>query len=115
MAIAVRLDFPPSMNTYWRYCRGRVFLSQKGREYKKAVAANVTPGPSGLFTGRLGVQLQLSAPNRTQDIDLDNRLKPVFDALEGVLYVNDRQIDKIIVERMPISPGGYCDVIVSEL
>ncbi|MBI1186993.1 MAG: RusA family crossover junction endodeoxyribonuclease [Alphaproteobacteria bacterium] len=33
--------------------------------------------------------------------DLDNIAKPILDALKGVLYVDDRQIDRLLIHRFP--------------
>jgi Holliday junction resolvase RusA-like endonuclease len=61
------------------------------------------------------VQIELVAPNKVRDSDIDNRIKCVLDSLEGLLYVNDSQIDELVVRRLPIAKPGHCDVIVSEL
>ena len=29
--IVLELPFPPSLNTYWRRARGRVYINEKGR------------------------------------------------------------------------------------
>ena len=39
--IELTLPWPPSMNTYWRTFQGRMIISAKGREYRKAVADQV--------------------------------------------------------------------------
>ena len=39
--IEVTLPWPPTVNTYWRVFNGRSILSEKGREYRKAVADQV--------------------------------------------------------------------------
>lgn len=118
MTYAIRLDYPPSMNTYWRRAGHRIYLSAAGRQYKADVAltCNVQCEMQPL-AGRLGVQIELASPNKTRDSDIDNRIKAVLDALEGVAFENDRQIDQLIVKRLPVDVGGdgYADVIVSEL
>jgi crossover junction endodeoxyribonuclease RusA len=39
--IELTLPWPPTVNTYWRNFNGRVLISAKGREYRKAVADQV--------------------------------------------------------------------------
>ena len=39
--IEITLPWPPTVNTYWRTFNGRVLISAKGREYRKAVADQV--------------------------------------------------------------------------
>lgn len=115
---AFRLDYPPSVNTYWRRAGNRIYLSPAGRKYKKDVALSCdVQCHAAPLLGRLGVHIELASPNKTRDTDLDNRLKAILDALEGVAYENDRQIDHLIIKRLPIDAGGdgYADVIVSKL
>lgn len=115
MNFAIRLDYPPTVNTYYRRGGHTMYLSPSGREYKRNAAAALY-GMSPL-TGRIGVQIELAAPNKTRDTDIDNRIKAVCDALQGVAFEDDRQIDQLIVKRLPVDVGGdgYADVIVSEL
>jgi len=119
MNYAVRLDFPPTVNTYYRRHGHVMHLSASGKRYKTvaALGAAVFSGGAKPLTGRLGVQIELSAPNKTRDTDIDNRIKAVLDALQGVAFENDSQIDQLIVKRLPIDLGGdgYADVIISEL
>ena len=115
---AIRLDFPPTVNTYYRRGPKGMYLSKSGRNYKATVKAEVAKSFGAAWVpseARLGVQIELAAPNKTRDSDIDNRVKGVLDSLQGILFVDDGQIDQLIVKRLPIAPGGYCDVIVSEL
>jgi crossover junction endodeoxyribonuclease RusA len=114
---AVRLDFPPTVNTYYRKGPKGMYLSASGRNYKADTKAAIlnTFGDIKPSTARLGVQIELAAPNVTRDTDIDNRIKACLDALQGVLFENDAQVDQLIVRRLPIAPPGYADVIVSEL
>jgi crossover junction endodeoxyribonuclease RusA len=113
---AVRLDFPPSMNTYWRRRGHTTYLSPKGRQYKKAVASRIREefGEVDLITGRVGIAIELCRGDRRK-FDVDNYVKGLCDALNGVIWEDDAQVDVIQVKRGPVSPPGHCDVIVSEL
>lgn len=116
-AYAIRLDYPPTVNTYYRRAGHTVYLSPAGRAYKASVleaACDVCDAP---LRSRIGVQIELSAPNKTRDTDIDNRIKAILDGLEGPAFEDDRQIDQLIVRRLPIDVGGegFADVIVSEL
>lgn len=117
MNYAVRLDFPPTVNHYWKRHGHTIYLSNAGRSYKSESKAAValTLGDIVPSTARIGVQIELAAPNKTRDTDIDNRIKSILDSLSGVLFVDDGQIDELIIKRLPIAPPGYADVIVSEL
>lgn len=114
--IKLNLPFPPSSNTYYRSVKGRVLISKKGRIYKDTVARIVAwqKAAHGL-EGRLKVQVLLFPPDRRKR-DLDNSLKALVDSLEGAgVFVNDSQIDELIIKRMEVTSGGIAEVTVTEL
>lgn len=66
------------------------------------------------FEGRLKVCIELTAPNRRK-FDIDNRIKACLDALQETgLFVDDEQIDELIVKRLHVEPPGCCDVTITE-
>jgi crossover junction endodeoxyribonuclease RusA len=91
------LPFPPSSNRYWRSFRGRVVKSKEARDYQQAVSclANVgaSNGPPTLLTGAVGLELNFYRPQRRGD--LDNRIKVLVDALQGIVYINDSQVSEL--------------------
>ena len=116
MSYAVRLEFPPSINHYWRRWQNRTLLSAAGRQYKVDVQADVlqTLGLVKPLTGRIGVSIELYRKDR-RAYDVDNYAKSVLDSLTGVLFEDDGQVDWLQVKRCEVTPPGFCDVIVSEL
>jgi crossover junction endodeoxyribonuclease RusA len=91
------LPFPPSANRYWRSFRGRIVKSKEARDYQQSVIclANVgaSNGPPTLLTGAVGLQLNFYRPQRRGD--LDNRIKVLVDALQGIAYVDDKQVTEL--------------------
>ena len=115
--LLLELPFPPSLNTYYRNVRGRMLLSAEGRQYKLDVLAHVWTACKGKpvpMTGRLAVDIHLhNRANRSYDID--NRPKAVLDALEeSGVFVNDSQIDRLVVERKEKIKGGSCWVYIKQ-
>lgn len=47
--------------------------------------------------------------------DVDNVLKAVADALQGVCYINDRQVAKSMVERLPPSKPPRTEITIEVL
>ena len=92
-------------NRFWAYD------PPKSAKAKKLVAqyallslqenGNTVFGPE--FTGRLGVSLKCHGARL--NADLDNLYKLVTDALQGLLYRNDSQIDKAEISRHPAHKG----------
>jgi crossover junction endodeoxyribonuclease RusA len=62
------------------------------------------------------LQFQVTLYPRDKRIqDIDNRIKALFDALEGLAYDSDSQIDVLIVQRGEIKKGGGCLVMLEVL
>lgn len=109
--ITLELPYPPSTNRYWRTFRGRTVPSREATLYKKLVKEKV--GERDLCTDNVAVTIQLR-PKITQNgiaskvcIDLDNCLKVLFDALEGTVVENDKQIKSIRADYgQPVRDGG---------
>ena len=94
--IHLRLPTPPSANRYWRTTRAgrRPYLSEEAKAYKVAVRAVARScGLPGPFLGKVAVSFLWTRAIRSGD--LDNRKKVLFDALQGIAYVNDSQIVEI--------------------
>lgn len=114
--IALRLPWPPTMNTYWRSVGTKVLISEKGRLFRKHVAALVGIKGHPHLGGRVAVWIDAYPPDRRQR-DLDNLLKPVLDALAHAnVYDNDEQIDELLIRRKPVMPGqGQLVIVLSTL
>ena len=106
--LRLTLPEPPSLNTMWRKWRNRMVLSAAGRAFKQAVAMK---GLAAVYKGYKGSARAVAFP--TGDLlvtvywyrsskrgDLDNRIKAILDALQGTVYRNDKQVAKIVAERI---------------
>lgn len=109
--IELNLPYPISANRYWRN-RGNVrYLSKEAKVYKQAVAVNaagVKPldGAVELSVMVLPKQTKSGAASKVC-IDLDNSLKVLIDALNGIAYQDDKQVKRIVAEYgVPVIGGG---------
>lgn len=96
--------YPPSVNTLYFQGKnhGQKFMSQKGKDYKKAIS--VLYRQQETLTGKLEVFLDLYPPdNRVRDID--NYTKAVLDGLTQLDIVeDDSQIIKLVTRmKKPLS------------
>jgi crossover junction endodeoxyribonuclease RusA len=116
MSITLQLPLPPSVNTYWRNFRGRTVLSKGGRDYKIAIQEYVSVNNLPKFgQERLGASITIF-PRDKRAIDLDNRLKALFDSLEDAgLFDDDSQFDRIYICRGMIKKGGGCTITISTI
>ena len=116
MQMTLELPLPPSMNTYWRNFRGRTVLSAGGREYKVTIQDYVAAHNLPKFGNqRLGATITIF-PRDKRNIDLDNRLKALFDSLQDAgVFNDDSQFDRIFIVRGMIKKGGGCTITISTL
>ena len=113
--LVLNLPLPPSVNTYWRANGKRRFISKEGMLFRENVIDYCIDNKVPSF-GDKRLQFQVTLyprDKRTQDID--NRIKALFDALEGWAYDSDSQIDVLLVQRGEIRKGGGCLVLIEEL
>lgn len=114
----LELPFPPSVNQCYRSIpRGKIctsILSKRGREYKERVG-NLLEGDSKLLTDKkLLVNIKLFMPDRRRR-DIDNYTKALLDALTGLVWEDDSQIDILVLSREPVEKGGRVKLTVQEL
>lgn len=94
---------PKSSNhIYKSVCRGRfptVYLSPEGKALKEQYQWEARAQHSGdLLTERLRVAVTLFFGTR-RTADLDNYQKLSLDALTGIVWEDDKQIDELLIRR----------------
>ena len=81
--------------------------SARSKEFWKgrvsAAAENALAKGHGATHGPVGVTIYYF-PDARMEGDLDNILKPILDALGQVVYVDDQQVERIVVQKF--EPGG---------
>lgn len=95
---------PPSVNHYWIKGKNKTNrLSKRAVHFVEVMKRFIDPIG---YQGPVSVQIEYAAPdNKTRDID--NIVKPCLDALsKGGLILDDSQVDKLVVERLPVCKGG---------
>ena len=110
--IILNLPYPNSANTHWRHARGRTYVSQSGMRYRAKVGDYISEVRLSAPNGFLEIIVALY-PDSKRRADIDNRIKPLLDALTHAgFWEDDSLISKITVERMGITKGGKAVVIV---
>ena len=114
----LRLDYPVSANRYWRTCRGRTYRSSEAEQYKASVNAIATAAGLIAIEGPAAVSITMH-PKLTKKgvaslarMDLDNCIKVTLDALNGVAYLDDSQVVKLVAEVGEAKPCGGLSVVV---
>ena len=101
---------PPSVNHYWLANGKRRFLTKQAREWKKLThdcVRNILPRKWKPINNYVRVEITLCFKYRRGD--LDNRVKAIFDALNGLVWVDDKQVDDFRVKRKVV---GYDKTVV---
>lgn len=95
--ITLVLPYPPTVNHMYRRARGHLALTPEALAFRHAVrmiamVQGVTP-----LVGPVAVFLDVYRPRRRGD--LDNILKATIDALQGLAYQDDDQVEQITAQR----------------
>lgn len=88
-----RYPLPPSANKYWRLARGRLIVSDEAKQYKETVAMLARCDGIQRLSGPVVVRVAVYRERKIGD--LDNFLKVLLDALQGIFYNNDAQIREL--------------------
>ena len=98
MKQSVTLPYPPSLNNLHAVVRGRKILTAEGRRYKTTASAMaIAAGIKPIVAGDIIVTVTLYRPRRAGDID--NFCKAPFDALKGIAWTDDGQVQRLDMER----------------
>jgi crossover junction endodeoxyribonuclease RusA len=113
--IVLELPFPPSVNTYWRNFNGRMLISKKGREYRKAVSDQVLIQRGAKhYCGPVKITIEAYRPDERKR-DLDNLLKAPLDALTHAgVYCDDNLIVYLTIYWAE-DKGGKLKVKIEEI
>jgi len=108
--IELRLELPPTTNASFRVGKGRFYETDEYKNWK--------------MVAQLQARTQCGHQPSDQEIrlviemyqvfggDIDGRLKPLLDALQGVVYDNDKQVVEILVRKFKAlkKQGAKCIV-----
>lgn len=115
--VFLRLPWPPSLNRIWRAVNNRVILSSVARAYATAAANALPAGRVDPLRGRLVVTMALSAPAKmgAKAWDIANREKLMIDTLtKQRIWLDDSQIDTMVITRAEPSEAGHVDILIQE-
>lgn len=113
LGVVLCLPWPPTVNTY-RVPRpdGKgFFLTSKAKRFKEAVALLVS---GDTLKGELRLDVTLCPPDRRKR-DVDNYVKPLFDAMQCAgVFEDDYQISEFTARRSDVVKGGMVRVEIQE-
>lgn len=109
----ILMPYPPSANSYLRHTARGTYRTSTANTYRASVATRARISGARMIEGAavliatLHPKLTAAGKASKTCIDLDNCVKVLCDALEGVCYANDKQLRHIsLTIGDPISGGG---------
>jgi len=124
-AYNLTLPLPPSINNYWGLRLGvssvkkkqipMKYVTHAAKDYRSTVENIILKEYPNFhpLEGDLQIAVLIHPANRRKE-DIDNRLKPLLDALQGVLYEDDAQIKTLRAELLDPEPSGCILVTLME-
>jgi crossover junction endodeoxyribonuclease RusA len=115
------LPYPVPLNRAYRNFRGIVVLSKEGKDWKRYAALQAQASGMRPITGAVAVSVILH-PKTKKDgaaskvrCDLDGIFKLLFDALNGVAWIDDKQVEKLSAEVGCQVEGGGLSVVITAI
>lgn len=107
---------PISVNRLYRTNGfGGVRLSKEGENWKQIIGWEARRQYKGAMTSkRLSVHLYLHFKDNRR-IDIDNQSKAILDALQGIVYEDDRQVDELHIYRRQDPANPRVEISIIEL
>jgi len=96
----ITASLPPSVNGYLKRSQaGGVFKSQRAKAYQEQVGKLAKVAGAKMAEGDVSVIVTYYA--KPDELDLDNGNKVLLDSMNGVAWIDDRQVRRILIERQP--------------
>lgn len=121
--ITLKLPLPPTINHYYsskvikkggKYI-SIIYVQDSVHLFRKQVVEITCQVVSEQLLGRIAINVVIH-PKNNRTTDIDNHLKGLLDALtKAAVWVDDSQVDKIIIERGRPINGGLCVVEILEM
>jgi crossover junction endodeoxyribonuclease RusA len=119
--VRLTLPLPPSSNRYWRTVAyiskktgkpiASTYVSDEAVKYKAEVKNRL--GNRNPFVSELAVRITVFRARRSGD--LDNKIKVLLDALQGIAYVDDNQITELHAYRFEDKGNPRVEVEITPL
>jgi len=117
----VLIPYPVSANRYWRNFKGRMVVSKEAIQYKTGLAKLFLSVEQHKYICPVSVSMRVH-PRLTKKgvaskvrADLDNLMKVIFDGLNGVAWVDDSQVVRILAEFSDPLPDGGVSIKVEAI
>lgn len=104
MRYQIELDHPITTNKLWFHANNRRILTTAARDWKERAAWMARQQGAKLIDGPFAAHVVIH-PTRKRKIDIDN-IKIVFDALKGVCFRDDKDMEMLAIRRGKVTKTG---------
>ena len=112
MTFSIEIPTPPSINKRLRHNRkDQIAAAAEVRKWKSNAGLAIKAKTTKKYENNVQVNIKT---NIRKNADIDNIIKPILDALQLETIINDKYINKIIVERSDAIEKGWSSVEVLE-
>lgn len=115
MKIDLTLPEPPSSNRYYRTFHNRVVRSAEANKYRADVWAIVRREKLELAFPEATIRVEMRWYRSRKSGDLDNRAKVALDALNGLIWTDDKQIVELHLYRYEAPREGRLEMTVEAI
>lgn len=105
---------PDSVNSHWCRSPRGTYLSKKGKEFRENVQKYMRIVKFKKEQGKLKVKLELVFKDR-RERDIDNYCKSIFDALNGILWEDDKQIYELHTTKRIGAKEDYFKITIEPI
>jgi len=105
------LSMPPSANRLWRMDK-RGFMRKSAEAVNYYEVAGFEAIKQGVVICSCDVAITLKVYRARKSGDLDNRIKPLLDALQGVAFYDDKQVIEIHAYRFDDKNNPRVEVMI---
>lgn len=105
---------PPSVNRSYKQAGGHFYKSSEAKVAQESMAWEARKQWKGKpLVGPVSLEVDFYWPNMRRDID--SGLKSLLDALSGICYGDDRQIEELVVHKHSDKEKPRAEIVVLSL
>lgn len=104
---------PPSVNNYWLGSGRKRYVSKRAVEFKRALAQVAKASGVKPTQNKVSLNIRWCRKDKRHR-DIDNILKPILDALNGIAYIDDSQVAELSVFKTQDTQESL-EIIIKEL
>jgi len=119
-SLTLELPYPVSLNNIYRVYRGKIVPSAEATRFANEIKYICSQHKPKIFKGPVSLVVEIRPKITIKGeaskvcVDIDNPLKKLLDAMQGIVYENDKQVRRLYVYYGEPVPNGALIVTIEE-